>query len=69
MMRQGATFIGFPAEDRKRWATSLPNLAKAWAQRLESQDLPGTKLLDTYMNELRALPSSGEFMVRQWDKE
>ena len=69
MMRQGATFIGFPAEDRKHWATSLPNLAKAWTQRLDSQGLPGTKLLDAYMTELRALPSSGEFLVRHWDKE
>jgi TRAP-type C4-dicarboxylate transport system substrate-binding protein len=69
MAGQGVKFISFSEADRRRWATSLPNIAKAWAQRLDSQGLPGTKLLDAYMTELRALPNSSKFLVRQWDKE
>ena len=68
-MRQGGPFVGFLAEDRKAWAASVPNLAKAWTPRLNLEGVPGTKLLDAYMTELRALPSSGEFLVRHWDKE
>jgi TRAP-type C4-dicarboxylate transport system substrate-binding protein len=68
MAKDGVTFIEFSAEERKRWAQSLPNIAKAWASRLDSQGLPGTKLLQTYMDELRSLPNSREFLVREWDK-
>jgi TRAP-type C4-dicarboxylate transport system substrate-binding protein len=47
MRKQGVTFIAFSGDDRKRWANSLPNIAKSWAARLDGQGLPGTKLLES----------------------
>lgn len=52
--------------ERKRWAMTMPNTAKAWATDLDKQGLPGTKVLGVYMDALRA---QGVTCLRDWDKE
>ncbi len=61
-----ATIKVMSAEERKRWATAMPNVAKEWAGNLDKQGLPGTKLLGEYMNALRA---QGVQCMRDWDKQ
>ena len=51
--------------ERKEWALMLPNIAKAWAAAQDKKGLPGTKILSTYMNAMRA---ANQAMLRQWDK-
>lgn len=66
MQKQGAKIVDFPAEERRRWARQLPNIAKEWAARMDKRGLPGRGLLAAYMNGLRA---SGAEIVRHWDRE
>ena len=54
------------ADERRRWALALPNIAKAWAKRLDDKKLPGTKVLNTYMDLSR---KAGIKFARDWDKE
>jgi TRAP-type C4-dicarboxylate transport system substrate-binding protein len=65
MKKKGATITPFSSENRKAWAHSLPNIAKQWAADLDKKGLPGTKILNTYMAELRA---AGVKPARDWDK-
>jgi len=66
MAKQGATFSELPADERKEWAQSLPNIARQWVERTEGEGLPADKVLETYMDKLRA---AGVELPRQWDKE
>ena len=52
--------------ERKQWATMMPNIAKAWAAAQDKRGLPGSKILTTYMDAMRA---ANQPMLRQWDKE
>jgi TRAP-type C4-dicarboxylate transport system substrate-binding protein len=58
--------IEFPREEQIKWARMMPNIAKEWAQRLDGQGLPGSKVLTAYMDEMRRL---GAKPARDWDKE
>jgi TRAP-type C4-dicarboxylate transport system substrate-binding protein len=58
--------IEFPRDEQVKWAKMMPNIAKEWAQKLDSQGLPGTKVLTAYMDEMRRL---GAKPARNWDKE
>jgi TRAP-type C4-dicarboxylate transport system substrate-binding protein len=58
--------IEFPREEQIKWAKMMPNIAKEWAQKLDAQGLPGTKVLTAYMDEMRRL---GAKPARDWDKE
>lgn len=69
MKKRGAIVADFPANERKRWAMNLPNIAKEWAKRQDKRGLPGTKLLKAYMDEVRALPNAKNDIVRHWDRE
>lgn len=51
--------------ERQQWATLMPELAKDWAATQNKKGLPGTKVLTTYMNAMRAAKQP---MLRQWDK-
>ena len=44
----------------------MPNIAKDWAAELDKQNLPGTKMVNAYMDKMRAAKQP---IVRQWDKE
>ncbi len=52
--------------ERKEWAMMMPNIAKEWAEAQDKKGLPGTKILTTYMDAMRA---TNQPMLRQWDKE
>jgi len=53
-------------EDRAAWAKLMPNFAKEWAATLDAKGQPGTKILTTYMDTMRA---ANQPMLRQWDRE
>lgn len=63
---KGVTIHEMAAEERRKWALALPNIAKAWAKRLDDKKLPGTKVLNTYMDLSR---KAGIKFARDWDKE
>jgi TRAP-type C4-dicarboxylate transport system substrate-binding protein len=56
----------FPEAERKRWADTMPNIAKEWAAAMEKQGLPGNKALEALMAEAR---NAGIKPVRDWDKQ
>lgn len=59
------TVSSLPVSEQIKWAENMPNIAKEWADRLDKKGLPGTKILNTYMEEIRAL---GAKPHRNWDK-
>lgn len=65
MKKKGVKFSVLAAEERKKWVTAMPNIAKEWAARLEKKGLPGNKMVSTYMEELRAAKVE---IIRDWDK-
>ena len=66
MKKKGVKVYDMPEEQRQRWANQLPNLAKEWADRLEKRGLPGRKVVQTFMDEARAMKVS---IARHWDRE
>ena len=58
--------LELPREEQVKWAKMMPNIAKEWADKLDKQGLPGTKVLRAYMDEVRRL---GAKPARDWDKE
>ena len=63
---KGVKVHDLPFEERRKWAKSLPNIAKAWAKRNDDKGQPGTKILDAYMELSR---KAGIKYARDWDKE
>ncbi|MEC7760600.1 MAG: C4-dicarboxylate TRAP transporter substrate-binding protein [Pseudomonadota bacterium] len=63
---EGTERIAYPAEARTAWASEMDNLALEWAAAQEAAGLPGTEVLEGYMNALRA---AGVTCERDWDKE
>jgi len=66
MKSQGATITEISDEMRKEWVMGMDNVAKTWAAKLDSIGQPGTKILKTYMDAMRA---TGAVPLRDWDKE
>jgi TRAP-type C4-dicarboxylate transport system substrate-binding protein len=66
MKAKGATITQVDDAMRKEWVMGMDNVAKGWAAKLDSQGQPGTKVLKTYMDAMRA---SGAVPLRDWDKE
>lgn len=62
----GTERIAYPDDERTQWAKTMDNLAKEWAATQNSAGLPGTQVLQGYMDALRA---SGVNCERDWDKE
>ncbi len=44
----------------------MPNVAMEWAARQDKKGLPGSKVMSSYLAELRRLNVK---MLREWDKE
>ena len=53
-------------DDRNKWAASLDNAAKEWAEDLEKQNIPGKAILTAYMDIMRA---ANQPIARHWDRE
>ena len=66
MAAQGAIITDFPADQRRKWATTMPNIAQEWVKRNEDRKLPAKLVLTTYLSKLRA---TGQAPLRNWDRE
>ncbi len=53
-------------DERKKWAMTMPNIAKDWAEDLEKKGIPGKAILADYMDRMRA---AGAPIQRHWDRE
>ena len=54
------------AEQKRKWAFAIPNIAQSWAKRQDKAGLPGTKMLSTWMNYMR---DKKQLVTRNWDRE
>lgn len=63
---QGGTIVELPADQRQIWAETMPNIAKEWAAAADADGLPGTEVLEAYMDAMRA---ENQPIARHWDKE
>ena len=61
----GAETFDLSREEQTKWANAMPNIAKEWADQHDGAGLPGTEVLNAYMETIRA---SGATPVRDWDK-
>ncbi len=66
MQANGATITEVDEAFRKQWAFGMDNVAKLWAEKLDSEGKNGTAVLKTYMETMRA---AGATPVRNWDQE
>ncbi len=65
MKQDGAKISTLPADERKRWAKAMPNLAKAFADAADKHGQPGKQIVQEYMAANRA---AGATPARDWDK-
>lgn len=65
-LAKGGTITQMTDADRKKWAMSMPNVAKGWADALEKKGIPARQMLTVYMDKMRA---AHQPILRQWDKE
>ncbi len=66
MKEKGAKVTEVDETFRKKWADGMDNVAKIWAEKLDGEGKPGTAVLKTYLDTMRA---AGAKPVRDWDKE
>ena len=66
MQDQGATVTEVDQAFREQWAVGMDNVAKLWAEQLDSEGKAGTAVLKAYMDTMRA---AGATPVRNWDQE
>jgi TRAP-type transport system periplasmic protein len=65
MAEEGAKFSRLPPEERRKWATTMPNIAKNWVEVNSKKGLPAQQVLNAYMKKLR---DNKVQLVRDWDK-
>ncbi len=65
MKKKGVKFGSMAISERKRWANMMPNIAREWAKRQDAKGLAGTKVLNAYFAELKAVNAKG---LRDWSK-
>lgn len=64
--KNGGTIFKMSASERQKWADTMPNVAKDWAASLDKKGQPGSAVLKSYMDTMRAAKQP---ILRQWDKE
>lgn len=62
----GGTVTVLSDKERMQWANAMPNIAKEWAAKLDSEGAPGSAMLKAYMGKLKA---SGQIPIRDWAAE
>lgn len=65
MVAAGAQAVELSPAERKRWADTLPPLARDWAADLDGKGLAGSKVLKAWME---ALAANGVNLPRDWTK-
>lgn len=63
---QGGTVHQMAAEEREKWASKLPPIARDWAQAADAQGFPGTEVLARYMDLMR---KANQPIARHWDRD
>ncbi|MEZ5936511.1 MAG: C4-dicarboxylate TRAP transporter substrate-binding protein [Alphaproteobacteria bacterium] len=63
MIEAGATVTTLSADERKRWADGLPDIAGEWRDVTEERGEPAGRVLTAYME---ALTAAGETPLRAW---
>lgn len=64
--KRGGKIIEMSATERERWAKSMPNVAKDWANDWEKKGYPAKAVLKAYMDTMRAAKQP---ILRHWDRE
>ena len=59
----GARISELSPAERKRWADTLPPIAKTWAADLQAKGMPGDQVLNGFMNGLK---KAGAQPARDW---
>ena len=59
-------FTKLSPEERKKWAVALPALGREWAAQRDAAGEPGTEILKSYMDTMRA---ANQPIARDWDVE
>jgi len=65
MAEEGTKFSKLSSEERTKWATTMPNIAKNWAETNAKRGLPAPAVLNAYMKKLR---DNNVPLSREWDK-
>ena len=65
-LEYGGKILTLSDEQRREWATGLPNLADDWVQDMEERGYPGRAILEDYMDAMR---EDNQPIMRQWDRE
>ena len=65
MVASGGKVTELSAAERKRWADTLPPLARDWAADLDKKGLAGSKVIKAYVD---GLVAEGVTMPRDWTK-
>jgi len=63
---QGGHTIPVSEDQRRIWASNLPDLAGDWVRVMEEHGLPGREILADYMQIMR---DNNQPVMRQWDQE
>ena len=62
----GGTVVEMTEAARQAWADSMPNIAVDWAKALDAKGAPGSAMLNSYMDKLKA---AGMTPLRDWAAE
>lgn len=62
----GGKIVEMSDDARRAWAMKMPNIARDWASELDGKGQPGTEMLASWMDSMRA---ANQPILRQWDKE
>jgi TRAP-type C4-dicarboxylate transport system substrate-binding protein len=61
----GGKLVPVSADERVRWAKSLPNLAQQWAAELEKSKIPGKEIVRIYMQTMK---DEKQPIARDWSE-
>lgn len=66
MEKQGATVSTLPAAERRKWALSMPNIARDWVRSNAAKGIPAGDVMKAFMQGVR---DRGGRPLRDWDRE
>jgi TRAP-type C4-dicarboxylate transport system substrate-binding protein len=65
MVAAGAKVREVGADERKKWAAAIPNVAQTWSKDLDGKGMPGSAVLKGYLDGLK---QAGVALPRDWSK-